>query len=362
MTQTVQAEMQASDNIGANLIINGDMRIAQRGTSFVSPASGAFLMDRYSIALVGAGAFTVTQDTDVPSGEGFLSSMKVDVTTADATLAASDQYAIQYKVEGLNMQHLMFGSANAKTMTLTFWVKSTVTGTQYVTLANNARDRCYPAAITINVSDTWEKKTITFTGATDGTWLTTNGVGLSIIFNLAYGSNFEGGTADTWATSNIRGPASAANLVDNIANNIFLTGVKLEVGSTATDFVPDDYATALAKCQRYYEKSYNAGVNPGSGSLAGFFAGQIENTSTNGDKLPGPSYKVSKRTSATVTTYGISGTAGTFSNGGGTDLAASSCTVNIPGTEGFVPYQNSGGNVTTTNRACWYHWVADAEL
>ena len=361
MTQTVQAEMQASDNIGANLIINGDMRIDQRGGA-VSPGNGTYTLDRWQHIKTDAGNVTVSQDTDVPSGSVFSNSLKVDVTTADASVAAGDLREIRQQLEGFNTAQLLLGTANAKQFTVSFWVKSdTKTGTMCVSLANNASDRNYLHEITI-ADNNWNQYSFTVTGDTTGTWIgATNGVGLRIEFCLVSGTTYQG-AADTWQAGPLRATSNQTNFMDSATNNVWITGVKLEVGNVATTFVPDDYGTALAKCQRYYEKSYNAGVNPGSGSFASFFAGQIENTSTNGDKLPGPSYKVSKRTSATVTTYGISGTAGTFSNGGGTDLAASSCTVNIPGTEGFVPYQNSGGNVTTTNRACWYHWVADAEL
>jgi len=254
MTQTVQTEMQ--DNIGANLITNGNMAVAQRGTSFASPSSGSYTLDRFYWNFSGSGAVTITQDTDVPTiaeaGIDFKTSMKIDVTTADASLGATDTYSIIQPIEGFNTAHLGFGASDAATVTLSFWVKSPKTGTNHVAFYNAAVNRSYPASYTVTSANTWEKKTITLSGDVTGTWVgATNGIGLNISFALGVGSNYEG-TADAWQAGILTSASGAANCMDNTANNFFLTGVKLEVGSTATDFVPDNYGTALAKCQRYY--------------------------------------------------------------------------------------------------------------
>ena len=241
--------------VGANLIINGDMRIDQRdsaGTPVTATASGPYAVDRFRGFSNGVGVFTLAQDTDVPSGEQFTTSIKADVGTIDATIGATDFYSISHVIEGLNTAHLLIGTANAQTVTLRFWVKSPKTGTHYVAFINNGNDRSYPASYTVSVADTWEEKSITLTMDTTGTWLTTNGKGISLFWVLAIGSNFEG-TADAWQAGNIQAASGHPNCMDNTANNFYLTGVKLEVGSTATDFVPDDYATSLAKCRRYYQ-------------------------------------------------------------------------------------------------------------
>jgi len=238
-----------------NLIINGEMMIAQRGTSFSSIASGSYCLDRWRFIEVGAVVVDVTQATDTPTvaeaGTDFKFSMKIDVTTADASLAASDQVLVQHKIEGFNTAHLGFGAANAATVTLSFWVKSTVTGTAYVAFKNSAADRGYPAAYTISSSNTWEKKTIKVVGDTSGTWIgATNGIGINLEFILAAGTDFHG-TANAWGAGNLKGASGMANLINDAANNILITGVQLEVGAAATDFEHRDIASEEARCQRY---------------------------------------------------------------------------------------------------------------
>ena len=234
-----------------NLIINGDMRIAQRGTSFAAPSDGAFTLDRWKQFNSGGGVYTVTQDTSIVPA-GFANSLKFDVTTADAAIAAADYYQIQYILEGLDISHLKWGTADAQDVTLSFWVSSSKTGTHSISFSNNGSSRTYVAEYTVSVADTLEYKTITIPGDTSGTWLTTNGKGLGIVFILALGSNYTTASVSSWQAANNQGSTNQVNCMDNIANNFFLTGVKLEVGSTATAFVPDDYGTALAKCMRYY--------------------------------------------------------------------------------------------------------------
>ena len=272
MTQTVQAEMQASDNIGANLIINGDMRIAQRGTSFVSPSNGNYLMDRWAQFIGGATVWTITQDTDVPTvaeaGVDFNTSMKIDVTTADASIAAGDLAFVTQKIEGLNWAQLGYGATGAKDVTVSFWLKSdTKTGVFGVSIRNSAVNRSYPVDVTIS-DNNWNKYTVTIPGDTSGTWLTTNGIGAYIGFTLAAGADYQS-TGSTWSAANGICTSNQDNFVDSATNNIWITGVKLEVGSTATDFVPDDYATALAKCQRYYVEY----VQGGTQNMTGFAVG-----------------------------------------------------------------------------------------
>jgi len=237
-----------------NLIINGDMAVAQRGASFAAVTNTAYMLDRYTYVQGGTtGVITVTQDTDVPNEE-FDFSLKVDVTTADAAVAAGDVAAISQYVEAFNTSALQLGTATAATFTLSFWVKSPKTGAHYVTIQNNASDRSYPALYTVSVADTWEKKTITITGDTTGTWVRgTNGIGIKVHFTLICGTNYHG-TADTWNAGTDWAASGVVNCFDNTANNFYITGVQLEVGSSATDFehVPYDYQ--LRRCQRYYAK------------------------------------------------------------------------------------------------------------
>ena len=241
-----------------NLIINGDMRIAARGTSFAAAAVNTYTLDRWEWMKVGTGVVTVTQDTDAPTpaeaGTDYKFSFKVDVTTADASIAASDRYWIHQKIEGFNTAHLGFGASSAATITLSFWVKAAKTGAHYVNFTNSATDRTYPASYSISVADTWEKKTIKVVGDTSGTWIgATNGVGLWVQFLLAAGTDHHA-TANTWSGTADQAGSDIVNELDNTANNFYLTGVQLEVGAAATDFEHRDYASELARCSRYFER------------------------------------------------------------------------------------------------------------
>ena len=223
-------------------------------------------------------------------------------------MGAGDIVRIETPLEGNDVAHLMFGTANAKQATLSFWVKSPKTGAHYVNFSESSSyARCYPALYTVSVADTWEYKTITLTGDTTGTWGTGLGVGLTAGFVLMAGSSFLG-TADTWQAASVFAASGVVNCMDNIANNFFLTGVKLEVGSTATAFVPDDYSTAMAKCQRYFCKTYIYAHAPGTATSASAIFSNADSTSAAGPSygLMGYfSYPVYMRTSPTLTTYGI---------------------------------------------------------
>ena len=235
-----------------NLIINGDMAIAQRGTSFAAPSSGDYLLDRYYTTLSGAGVYTVTQDTDVPNGN-FDYSLKVDCTTADTSIAAGDYYWIAQKIEGFNSAQLGWGTADNKAVTISFWVKATKTGTQVVAVNNKTSGFGYPAEYTVDTTNTWEYKTVTIPGTASGTWVGGNDVGITVSFALAVGSDRQN-TADTWSASTpyTYGTSGGVNNLDNTANNFYITGVQLEAGSSATDFEHVPYGYQLSRCQRYY--------------------------------------------------------------------------------------------------------------
>lgn len=236
---------------GKNLIINGDMRIAQRGTSFAGASSGDYSLDRWAYNHVGASVVTVTQDTSVPDN-AFSRSFKVDVTTADASIAAGDLALINQKIEGLNCIGLAQGTANAKTIAASFRVSSPKAGIHCVAIRNSALDRNYITEYTVAVADTWETKTVIIALDQSGTWLETNGNGLDLGFALAAGSTYQG-AADTWQAGNLFATANQVNCLDNTANNFLITGVQLEVGSVATAYEQRLFGTELALCQRYYE-------------------------------------------------------------------------------------------------------------
>jgi hypothetical protein len=248
-----------------NRIINGDMRIAQRGTStsLVAGSSNGLSADRFWGFNIGAGACSIIQASTVPSSAfGFTNSLQIDVTTADASIGSADLYMVRQTIEGLNIADLAWGTANAKTLTLSFWVRSSKTGTHFVAFKNYDQNRCYAASYAVSSADTWEQKTITVSGDTTGTWLTNNSGGIQVVWCLAVGSNFQTATANAWASGDGYATSAQVNVMDSTANDFYITGVQLEVGSTATEFERRPIGTELALCQRYFWKSFDQSVAP----------------------------------------------------------------------------------------------------
>jgi hypothetical protein len=237
-----------------NRIINGAMVIDQRnaGASVTLDGSESFITDRFACGDVTDGTFTGQQVTDAPAG--FINSLKCTVTSADTSLAATQTAYIKQPIEGLNITDLAWGTVNAKTVTLSFWVKSSLTGTFGGSLRNSGASRSYPFSYTISVADTWEYKTVTIAGDTSGTWLTTNGVGIDLGFSLGAGSD-RTGTAGAWNANNNTGATGQTQVIGTNGATFYITGVQLEVGSTATSFDYRPYGTELALCQRYYFKT-----------------------------------------------------------------------------------------------------------
>ncbi len=187
-----------------NIIINGDMSIAQRGTSETGiTGSGYYTVDRFQIGSAGSsgGTFTMSQDTDVPTGQGFATSLKMDCTTADASLGSSDALRISQYIEGQNLQYLKKGTANAESTTLSFWVKSNKTGTYISELRDMDNARAISKSYTIDVADTWEKKTLTFAGDISGAFDNDNSTSLRLANWLYAGTDYTSRTLQTsWGT------------------------------------------------------------------------------------------------------------------------------------------------------------------
>jgi hypothetical protein len=238
-----------------NIIINGDMSIAQRGTTITSPAAGAFLLDRFKYNENFGAVCTVTQSSDVPSSVGFINSMKIDITTA-ATPTAAEEFKIDYNVEGQHFGYIGYGTSAAKSLTLSFWVKSNVTGTYRVNFfnLNGTSNRIVGGTYTINSASTWEKKIITIPGDTAQATYLTNAAGFRIEFYLASGPDRTSGTLPTsWITydDTRRVAGHDVNLADDTANEWYITGVQLEAGTTASDFEFLPIDVNLGRCQRY---------------------------------------------------------------------------------------------------------------
>ena len=236
-----------------NLIINGDMRIAQRGTSFTGIAgANPYTLDRWQFKANGLveGVYSVAQETSVVPAK-FSSALKATCTTAEVTAGASYRASLRYSVEGYDASDLDWGSAEAQQVTISFKVRSSLIGTYCVALSNGTRT--IRKEYTISVADTWEEKTLTFAGDTTGTWAVNNTQGVEVQFALGVGANLNAGTDNTWETNDDIATASQVDWGGTLNATFYLTGVKLEVGSTATAFVPDNYSTAMAKCQRYFQ-------------------------------------------------------------------------------------------------------------
>jgi hypothetical protein len=247
-----------------NRIINGDMRIDQRNAGAAVTAPSSFPVDRFLVALTsGVGAFSAQQDSSVPAG--FTTSTKITVTTADGTIDATDNFAYQTWIEGNNIADLGFGTASAKTVTISFWVRGSVTGTYAMVIGNSnagtgAANRSYVSTYTINSADTWEYKTVTVPGDTSGTWQTGNLRGMLVRFGLTAGTDFQQ-AAGSWGTGNAIGTSSTVQLLSTLNATWYVTGVQLEVGSSATSFDYRPYGTELSLCQRYYYKVQAAGAS-----------------------------------------------------------------------------------------------------
>jgi hypothetical protein len=236
-----------------NRIINGDMRIDQRAAGAVSNPSGtSYTVDRWGATGSVASKFTLQQSNTVPSGAGFINSLLATSSSA-YTVGAAEAFLIRYVIEGTNVADLGWGTASARTVTLSFWVRSSLTGTFGGSLRNSAVNRSYPFSYTISAADTWEYKTITIPGDTTGTWLTDTGIGISVSISLGAGATLSG-TAGAWVGSNLWSTTGAVSVVGTNGATFYITGVQLETGSVATPFERRPYGTELMLCQRYFEK------------------------------------------------------------------------------------------------------------
>jgi hypothetical protein len=237
-----------------NMIINGAMQVAQRGTSITVTGSQIYTLDRWSMRC-DATTVTATQSTDSPTG--FATSLKLTNGTGSSG-SGTDSCYIRQNFEGYNTNHLEIGTANAKTVTLSFWVKSSITGTYIVSFLDSGQDNGYPASYTISTANTWEKKTITLTLSDYGSWVgsSTTDKNLVVHFDFGSGSNRDLPNLNAWNDGEVNdySHSSQTDWVGTTGSTLYLTGVQLEVGSIATEFEHRSYGEELALCQRYYQR------------------------------------------------------------------------------------------------------------
>lgn len=253
-----------------NRIINGDMRIDQRNSGASVTVSNSslntFSVDRWQGAgETTDGVFTLQQSSVAPTG--FTNSLLATVTTADSSIGVSQRYFIQQRIEGFNTSDFGWGATGAQSVTLSFWVRSSLTGTFGGAIRNSAGDRSYPFSYTISAANTWEKETITIPGDTTGTWVTNNGIGMMVTWGLGVGSSLSG-TAGSWAATNYWSSTGATNWISTNAATFYITGVQLEQGSVATPFERRPYGMELALCQRYFSSSSDSFLVDSYGGVA----------------------------------------------------------------------------------------------
>jgi hypothetical protein len=334
-----------------NRIINGDCRIDQRNAgASVTPTSGQYSVDRWACYLTQASKFTIQRSTTAP--EGFVNSLLVTSSSA-YSVTSSDFFLLNQAIEGFNIADLGWGTANAQTVTLSFRVRSSLTGTFGGSLTNSANNRSYPFTYTISSANTFETKTITIAGDTSGTWLTDNGAGIKVWFGLGVGSTLSG-TAGSWSGSTFFSATGATSVVGTNGATFYITGVQLEKGSTATSFDYRPYGTELALCQRYFEKSYPIGTAIGSGGGSSVFCITWNSYSLMKGTFD---FKVNKRASPVLTFYnGTTGAAATIQFAGSGAKAVTTASL----TEVF--FEPSGAGGWTGNDYGYFNWAASAEL
>jgi hypothetical protein len=352
-----------SVSVGRNRIINGAMVIDQRnaGASVASNNNTIFPVDRFSYFTNGSATGTMQQSSTVPTG--FSTSMLYTITSGSASGSTTRAQLIQ-KIEGYNIADLGWGTANAKTVTLSFWVRSSLTGTFGGSIQNGNQDRSYPYTYTISSANTWEQKSVTIAGDTSGTWFTTNGSGMLVYWDMGCGSSLQG-TAGAWTAGDFRGATGTTSVVATTGATWAFTGCQLEVGTQATSFEYRQYGTELALCQRYFEKSAAQGVAITLANQTSWIIPVFSTSIANSINYGNINFSVTKRASPTVSVYPYTTPTNLsrVSSDGGTDLADNSGVVNTFQDSGFSISNTTGGSLTTGSQCMFIaNWYASAEL
>ena len=346
---TVRPQGMGFDTGRRNLIINGAMQVNQRGDQSTSAGSNTYFVDRFNVYIQATAAANVTQSTDVPSGQGFSYSAKIDVTTADTSVGASDLGLFRQVFEGQNVQQLAYGTSSAKKLTLSFWVKSSKTGTHIVEFYNSASTaRQQSQSYTISAADTWEYKTITIDGDTATAIDNNTGAEFYVQWVLYAGSNYTSGTLNTsWNNvTDANRYVGQVNFFDSTSNNMFITGVQLEVGENASDFEHRPASEEFLRCCRYFYRlestqgytsfclARNWSTTNASGNLYYYTPMRVNPTFTsstvNGSNFDYSLTSLSLATNPPDVFGGVSHAAlnlvGAFTNGGASHVAAANTT------------------------------------
>ena len=350
-----------------NLVINGAMNVAQRGTSStgLGASSGYFTVDRFQMVLSGtAGRFTMSQAavTDLP---GFANAMKLDCTTADTSIAAAEVFEIQQPIEGQNLQQLKKGTSSAESVTVSFYMKTNKAFTFMAELDDTDNNRVNTQQFTTTTG--WTRHSITFAGDTTGTLDDDNAVSLRFNIFVHAGSNFTGGTysANTWqsrASSDNMRAVGIGSFFDSTDNEIQLTGLQIEIGETATAFEHRTFADDLAACQRYFQKSYDYGTDIGTATTVGAMFHRHTASDDVSNRTPNITFPVEMRAATTTVVYSLNGTSAAASDcGTGFTHSSDVTSTNFSGTDGTHGLSRLGLG-QGKDAIIGFHYTADAEL
>jgi hypothetical protein len=321
----------------------------------VTAGNDGYPVDRFYIGnRTGSGVFS-GQQTTASNPAGYKSVLGVTTTTAQASLTATQWSAVRHSIEGFNVSDLGWGTANAATVTLSFWVRSSLTGTFGGSFVNASFNRSYPFSYSISSANVWQQISITIAGDTTGTWATDNTAGIHIFFGLGVGTTYSG-TAGAWAATAYYSATGATSVVGTGSATFYITGVQLEKGSTATSFDYRPYGTELNLAQRYFERSYNIGA--ATGSFTNGFIGFNTPTTAASDIPTNILFKVTKRDGPTVVVYNaVSGASGAAYRA--SDAASISVTaINYVGTNGIGMFSLASGSINNY----FIHYTASSEL
>ena len=352
---TLAGQFNSASSMGfKNRIINSAMVIDQRnaGASITTASGNNYDPDRWLVYDAVGSKMSLQQVTDAPAG--FVKSQKI-TSLAATTPSSTDYYFNCQRIEGFNIADFGWGTASAATVTLSFWVKSSLTGSFSGAFGNASFSRSYPFSYTISAANTWEQKTVTVAGDTSGTWATDNSTGIQVVFDLGSGSS-RAGTANVWSANDYRKVTGSVSVVGTNGATFYVTGVQLEKGSTATSFDYRPYGTELALCQRYFEKSYVSGTVPATVTEVGVAYTLVGNSA--GNPASNVYFKVSKRTTPTeLSIYSpVTGTIAKVRNStAGTD---ENSTAYGTSENGFAALGS-----TSTSATCFrFQWTAGSEL
>jgi hypothetical protein len=342
-----------------NKIINGCMRLAQRGTTVTNPANAKYTLDRWSVNNVADASVDFIQAVDAPTlaeaGAYSINCLHADVTVADASIGAGQYYIVRQFIEGYNTALFAFGQSGTRYVTLSFWHKHTKTGIYCVSITNSAFNRSYVAEYTQLVTDTWERTVITIPVDTTGTWLYDNGRGLNIGWALANGTTQQT-AAGVWTAGGYFSTSNQVNALDSTSNNFKLALVQLEQGAYATGFENRSFDDEVAKCQRYYEKSYDVGTMPGTATNLNIWQAAAYSGSLSGAVMV--YFLVTKRAAPVVSIWDGGGNAGKYGQRYGSSWYQNqnNFTVVESGAHGFY------GDLSGTGAYAAIHYTAESEL